>query len=158
MAMHELQQNHERLEWVAVLEGSLDCTVIAHGAKGYLLSSGGEKLLMASQENEALQLLRAALNNPHGTASERRQRLLAAWTFLRRSAAPNSALDGIAFLVQSVSNAFSKIQHNLEHAWSIVVVEFLFEHLLSSYFYCHLTWFYFSHAYSSVCDRYQFRN
>ncbi|KAG0578452.1 hypothetical protein KC19_4G023900 [Ceratodon purpureus] len=41
---------------------------------------------MASQEDEALHLMRAALANPHGTAIERRHRLLAAWTFLHRSA------------------------------------------------------------------------
>lgn len=43
---------------------------------------------MASQEDEALHLMRAALANPHGTATERRHRLLAAWTFLHRSAVP----------------------------------------------------------------------
>ncbi|XP_024372464.1 uncharacterized protein [Physcomitrium patens] len=45
---------------------------------------------MALQEAEALQLMRAALENPHGTAQERSQRLLKAWSFLRRSAIPNA--------------------------------------------------------------------
>ena len=49
---------------------------------------------MASQEDEALQLMRAALANPHGTALERRHRLLTAWTFLRRSAVPHPVVDG----------------------------------------------------------------
>lgn len=51
---------------------------------------------MALQEAEALQLMRAALENPHGTAQERSQRLLKAWSFLRRSAIPNA--DGDAGL------------------------------------------------------------
>lgn len=50
---------------------------------------------MALQEAEALQLMRAALENPHGTAQERSQRLLKAWSFLRRSAIPNADGDGI---------------------------------------------------------------
>ncbi|CAK9213106.1 unnamed protein product [Sphagnum jensenii] len=41
-------------------------------------------------EEEAVDQLRAALLHPHGTALERRQRLLAAWTSLRNSVVPNS--------------------------------------------------------------------
>jgi hypothetical protein len=45
-------------------------------------------------EEEAVDQLRAALLHPHGTALERRQRLLAAWTSLRNSVVPNSQPQG----------------------------------------------------------------
>lgn len=47
-------------------------------------------------EEEAVDQLRAALLHPHGTALERRQRLLAAWTSLRNSVVPNSQPQGKA--------------------------------------------------------------
>jgi hypothetical protein len=56
---------------------------------------------MASQEDEALRFMRAALDNPHGTALERRHRLLAAWMFLRRSAVPHPVVDGTTMLLVS---------------------------------------------------------
>lgn len=43
------------------------------------------------QEQDAVKLMRTALENPHGTSFERRQRLQKAWTFLRQSAAPTPA-------------------------------------------------------------------
>jgi hypothetical protein len=46
------------------------------------------------EEEEAVDQLRAALLHPHGTALERRQRLLAAWTSLRNSVVPNSQPQG----------------------------------------------------------------
>ncbi len=45
-------------------------------------------------EEEAVDQLRAALLHPHGTALERRQRLLASWTSLRNSVVPNSQPQG----------------------------------------------------------------
>lgn len=64
---------------------------------------------MASQEDEALHLLRAALDNPHGTVLERRHRLLTAWTFLRRSAIPHPVVDSTILFCLSCVVLFHRV-------------------------------------------------